>query len=833
LEEVIWVETAITDEGNRTRRYDYDSLGRLFRATDLSGATWWTNQFDPTNGALIAVISPTAETNAYVYDDLDNVKAMRFSDNNWLTNFYNLENRLSGVRLPSGVMLTNHYDFAGRLTNRSSTIGETASFEYNGNDAVTKMSDNTGSTTNLFDAAGRLWGIDYPSGASVRYQLDVLDRITAITNKASASGTNYVTRYQYDAVGNVTNVVDPFNGNTSLDLEYDRVGRRTKRTLPNSVVTEWQYDWRDRVTNITHKISSTVLASVGYERAAGGEPTKITREDGTYVELKYDPAWRLTNEVFYAGGSPQTTNSYVYDASGSRIKLVQGNLTLTNAVSGGYQITAVKNAANGNTTNSYAYDAGGRVTSINRDGAILNLGYNTADQVQAVTNGANWVTYAHDASGRRTLSVNNTSVRKFLVAPTPGTDLESPQLIANASGDVQQGYVYLGDDPILRYGTGGTAAYYLEDGMGSIIGIAPTGSPGTGNTTRLFYDGFGNTRATNGPAPSIASGTGGDFRFHGAWLEADSGLYHMRAREYDARMGRFTSRDPVGGDFKAAETLNPYVFALNNPFIYSDPSGEHTLIELMVVAVKQVALQALKSLTTHYAKQRATRSIASSFGRFVGEQIMGFLGFDWATSLQNIIAQAANSKTPGLTIGRDFGALGARMLCSTIGRIDGLEDQIHSEVRVSAVQSGRGPVGTPLTAGRPCPPGENQPRPRGWTVGIKYAIPDFIIGDKPIASVAPRAFNRSFLVGDFKLSAKALYDDYAAKKPRKPEQFDATIGYAKQHTFMRTALFIIGHNSKALPGGKATKKEMLQVKKLMGRTLVKKGVLPAYIVLVD
>ena len=45
-----------------------------------------------------------------------------------MTNFYNAENRLNGVRLPSGVALTNHYDFAGRLTNRSSTIGETAGF---------------------------------------------------------------------------------------------------------------------------------------------------------------------------------------------------------------------------------------------------------------------------------------------------------------------------------------------------------------------------------------------------------------------------------------------------------------------------------------------------------------------------------------------------------------------------------------------------------------------------------------------------------------------------------------------------------------------------------
>ena len=47
-----------------------------------------------------------------------------------------------------------------------------------------------------------------------------------------------MTRYQHDAVGNITNVIDPFNGNTSL--VYDGANRRSQRTLPNGVVTTWQ-----------------------------------------------------------------------------------------------------------------------------------------------------------------------------------------------------------------------------------------------------------------------------------------------------------------------------------------------------------------------------------------------------------------------------------------------------------------------------------------------------------------------------------------------------------------------------------------------------------------
>jgi hypothetical protein len=48
-----------------------------------------------------------------------------------------------------------------------------------------------------------------------------------------------------------------------------------------------------------------------------GEPTKIA--GGDYVVLGYETALRLTNEVYYSsGGVAQATNSYGYDASGSR-----------------------------------------------------------------------------------------------------------------------------------------------------------------------------------------------------------------------------------------------------------------------------------------------------------------------------------------------------------------------------------------------------------------------------------------------------------------------------------------------------------------------------------
>jgi RHS repeat-associated protein len=779
---------SVTDEGGRTRTYTYTDLGQLLTATDLGGNTW-TNQYHLDSGALTNVLSPTGESLSYTYDSLDNVKTIRFGDGHYLTNFYDDANRLSSNALPGGAIVSMLYDQAGRLTNRASGIGETASFAYNLNDAVTTMTDNTGSTTNLHDAAGRLWGIDYPSGASVRYELDLLGRITGITNKASSSGTAYVTKYGYDEIGNIKTVTDPFNGVTSL--EYDRVGRRTKRAFPNGVVTTWDYDWRDRVTNIVHKVGSTVLASVIYVRANGGEPTRITREDGTYVVLGYDAALRLTSEAYYnASAVLQTTNGYGYDSSGNRVLLARSGTILTNSVSAGYHITAVKNGAS--TVETYAYDDGGRVTTITRDSATLNLGYNASDQVTALTNGSSWVTYSHDANGRRTVSTNSAgTVRRLLVAPTPGSDLESPHVIADATGALQQGYVYLGYSPLARYSTSGAAAYYLEDGMGSVIGYAPASSPTTANTTTLFYDGFGNTRLTNGPAPAFATGTGGDFRFQGSWFETASGLYNMRAREYDPQLGRFTSRDPRDGVSRRPETLNPYIYAANNAYVFTDPSGECTTIEISVEGLIDTVLEGMQNAVIYKAKQYLKDSIYQAVSSVVVNELGNLyppLGDVWKALKDGKFAKA----------GRNFEQAFKEKICGTIGADGPLTKLLWFYPGINA-------------SGDAESPGLNCPNLKTPSLKAGLSYPDFVISEgDPTKSAEQKAVT----IGDVKLSGNSLYKQYCSPGDSK-QQFGAIARYASRNTLSHTAVFLTVFTGQ--------KSKLMQVRALLELQGVERG----------
>jgi RHS repeat-associated protein len=57
---------------------------------------------------------------------------------------------------------------------------------------------------------------------------------------------------------------------------------------------------------------------------------------------------------------------------------------------------------------------------------------------------------------------------------------------------------------------------------------------------------------------------------HGVMTEPN-GLYYMRARYFDPHTGRFISQDPLGFD---GGDVNLYIYAQNNPIIYTDPNGE-------------------------------------------------------------------------------------------------------------------------------------------------------------------------------------------------------------------------------------------------------------------
>jgi len=327
-----------------------------------------------------------------------------------------------------------------------------------------------GVTDYEYDAVGRFSGIVYPHGGSVRYVRDALDRVTEVRVKPSASAADVVTAYEYDENGNLEFVHDPEGGTTTY--VYDDADRLTSRTLPNGVVTSYGYDDRDRVLSVVHTGPGGVLASVVYERADSGEPTKITREDGSYVVLTYDAALRLDTETYYdAADNVLDAIDYDYD--------LDGNRTSKNSLSGGFESYTYEpgfklaSVSGPGGTELYGHDDGGRLVAIDRDGVQRDLEYNSDDKITRVLDdGVQVARYEYDGVGRKVAAIAGGTTRRYLTAPNLGDGFETPQAVVDEAGALVSSFVFAGEHPIARVGAGGEVEYFLQDAMGSVIGMA-------------------------------------------------------------------------------------------------------------------------------------------------------------------------------------------------------------------------------------------------------------------------------------------------------------------------------------------------------------------------
>lgn len=101
---------------------------------------------------------------------------------------------------------------------------------------------------------------------------------------------------------------------------------------------------------------------------------------------------------------------------------------------------------------------------------------------------------------------------------------------------------------------------------GSRASRQPSHDGGCEQLLEARYSAFG--------VPSVVNGTGSlaalPFGLAGGLYDADTGLVRFGARDYDARFGRWTHKDPIL--FDGGQT-NLYVYVGNDPVNRSDPFG--------------------------------------------------------------------------------------------------------------------------------------------------------------------------------------------------------------------------------------------------------------------
>ncbi len=503
--------------GTRTWAYTFDGNGQLTvidgPRADVSDSTTYTyypvDDADVRRRGMLATLTDALGHVTEITDYDAHGKPLRVVDPNGLqtTLTYDVRQRLVS-RDVGGELTAYEYDPAGQLTKTTLPDGSYLSFSYDAAHRLTAVSDSLGNRiAYTLDATGNRVKEDAldPSGALAQTrarEYDALNRLARVIGASDPAAQ--ITRRQYDAAGNLTQITDPLGRVTAIT--YDPLDRLIGVTDPAAGLTRLARSPLDQVTSVTDarglvttyqrdgldNLSSQTSPDTGTvtnTHDAAGNLVSSTDARGVVATYTYDALDRLTGAQFTppAGSSlARITHTYEYDLGANGI----GRLTRIRDSTG---------------STSFAYDAHGRLIEDTR--VIAGASYTTAyryDQAGRLSGmtypSGRRVEYSLDSLGRISAITTawNNSTRIVLAAVT-----------YRPLGEVQS-FVFGNGQPYTRtfdldgrvsgYSLGERTQVLGRDAAGRISALSDAANPA--NATQMGYDGL--DRLTSFITPSTS-----------------------------------------------------------------------------------------------------------------------------------------------------------------------------------------------------------------------------------------------------------------------------------------------------------------------------------------
>lgn len=563
--------TEITDPNGGTTEFVHDNAGRLSQVTDAKGAT--TRYGYDADGRLTSITDPLGRTTQRAYDTSGN---------------------LITVTNPSGHAVHMEYDKDGRLIQKSAEDAIEVTFSYDAAGRRISMTDATGTTHYAYDAAGRLVTVTSPDGATITAGYDAAGQRTSLTYPDGLQVT-----FGYDQNGRLTALADSRAGDAVYALDPD--GRLLTEQFPGRYARRYHYDGgllrhfsviRDdrpvSLTSFTHDPDGRIATQcdnsrrTDYEYDLSGQLVRVAGHDEASARPGPPRPGPHRGQHRPGDEDPAAELRLAYDAAGNRTGMHQhGRQT-------GYRYDAadqlIDRATDGRHT-EFRYDSAGRLTEehegdrhrvISYDGfglpvTVIRSEPGRTERAQATFDGdgqlaALVLTASHDRDDEE-----HTATVGYLW----GSVGQIPQILAQRADTESHDAGRLSAEFSYGYGRAFAsgehgAATFHQDAFGSAVRTEDN-SPWV-QASR--YDAFG--------LPSDADFNAGDrehrrmpelpkFGYRGE--QALGSVINLRARAYDTRLGRFTTRDPVITPMTAGPAANPYAYAANDPLNAIDPLG--------------------------------------------------------------------------------------------------------------------------------------------------------------------------------------------------------------------------------------------------------------------
>jgi RHS repeat-associated protein len=318
---------SVTNGSGDKTRYEYDALGRQTAVTDpLGNVTRYTYN---ANGQRVMMTDANGLSTQYGYDAAGRLTdvvenyvdgAPSDAQTNVHTHYaYDLNGSRTSITDGNGNVTTFEYDALGRQTAESDALGHTTRYTYNADGNRATQVDAMGRTTSFeYNARGQLTRVVYPSPDPAV----VFSYNDATGQRVSMDDGIGRTTWNYDALGRVTSVTDPFG--KTVAYEYDNVGNRTGLTYPDGKVVNYTYDPANRLQVVKDWLDQ--VTTYGYDSA--NRLNLVALPNGINSSYQYDSAGHLTNLTHAAQDRTLASYTYTYDATGNRTSAVEDMVTL-------------------------------------------------------------------------------------------------------------------------------------------------------------------------------------------------------------------------------------------------------------------------------------------------------------------------------------------------------------------------------------------------------------------------------------------------------------------------------------------------------------------------
>ncbi|MCP4252153.1 MAG: PKD domain-containing protein [Candidatus Scalindua sp.] len=542
-------------------KFGYDQQGRKLTQTDALGRItgWAYDEF----GRIISRTLPEGEVERFTYL-ADGRRDSSIDFNGLETRFeYDGLGRLIGKYWMDGVTddqpdVTYKYDSAGRM------------------DEATKGTITVDYTYD--NVENRLTSLNYSGIGKIDYKYDALGRRTALTTTTGPFGTERTKRvdYGYDNLSRLVSVSGP-HGTTTYTI--NAVGDNTKTVTSDgtdSTTTSYGYDTLGRVTDISlADTGGTTIASYQYTLDPGGMVTKVQEMGGRIVDYTYDNMPRLLTEKITKTGNADKLFTFTYDKAGNRLSQIKPDgETIAYSYNNNDRLLTETSGTNGVT--NYTYDDNGSLIIRNSPGENILYAYDPDGRLAGAQIDRSGVvqnaTYSYDHSGnrmKRTLVDSaNTDTTTYLV----DTSFQFAQVLEeqDENQNLITAYTY-GNDLISQENSGGIS-YYHHDRIGSARNITDIAGSALND---YAYEAYGDVLSENVTVQN-------EYKYTGEQEIPELGWYYLRARNYNPGIGRFASVDPFEGVMTQPLTLNKYGYTEGRPTTFVDPSGEFSLISMMM-----------------------------------------------------------------------------------------------------------------------------------------------------------------------------------------------------------------------------------------------------------